>query len=326
MKLLYGSKVFNWKAINDIPPAERKDAIVDAARKFLLKLQSSPVAVTAAKAEGEKFVGHDPILMGAPPIMLVMSDTIKSPDRGYEVLFDEVDMRASSNDTFEIIDVTGGVTFYQQIPGERAKLSKLPTTGKASVGFLRFTGGFNLLDDWIRFNKYYLIDQLFADTVRRWYDQKATIFYGLIAALSSAINEVFSVDDVTTINNACAQILENLAGAGYAVDENSQFAITTNPKLKGRIFKALAATYLMPNTNNSKVLYNISTVVSTTKIPATSYYVSLPGGKSQRGEWEDLNLRPAQRDELVLGAAHVWTGAYNGAIGETRQFRRCALN
>jgi hypothetical protein len=326
MRQLYGLKVFNWKAINDIPPAERKDAIIDAARKFLVKLQSSPVAVASGKAEGEKFVGRDPILMGAAPIMLVMSDTIKSPDRGYEVLFDEVDMRASSNDTFEIIDVTGGVTFYQQIPGERAKLSRLPATGKASVGFLRFTGGFNLLDDWIRFNKYYLIDQLFADTVRRWYDQKATIFYGLIAALSAAINEAFAVDDVTTINNACAQILENLAAAGYAVDENSQFAITCNPKLRGRVFKALAATYSMPNSNNSKIEFNISTVVSTTKIASTSYYVSLPGGKAQRGEWEDINLRPAQRDELVLGAAHVWPGAYKGAIGEEMQFRRGAVS
>jgi hypothetical protein len=45
----------------------------------------------------------------------------------------------------------------------------------------------------------------------------------------------------------------------------------------------------------------------------------------QRGEWEDLNTREPQRNELKLGADHVWTGAYNGVIGETKQFRRCAL-
>jgi len=322
--ILYGTKVFDWKGIEKIPRAERKDAIIDAAQKFLNRVQAAPVA--AAPIEREKIAGHDANLMTAVPVVLVMSDTIQTPDRGYEILFDEVDMRASQSDTFEVLDVSGGATFYQQLAGEEAKLSKIPASAKTLVGFLRFTGGFNILDDWLRFNKYYLIDQLFSDTVKRWFDKKAVIHYGLLAALSSSINEAYDTDDVTTINNACASILTNLQAAGYAVDENSQFVITCNPKTRGRIFKALAATYLLPNANNNQVLYNIRTVVSTTKIANTSYYVSLPGGKNQRGEWEDLNMRPPQRNEMVLGAAHVWTGAYNPIIGEARQHRRCALS
>lgn len=324
MKLLYGLKVFNWAKIQDIKASERVNHIIDAAQKFLKKMQDSPVI--AAPVQGEKITGHDTNLMGAVPVALVMSDSIKSPDRGYEVLFDEVDMRAANNDSFEILDVSGGVTFYQQVTGEEAKLSKLPTSAKTLVSFLRFIGGFNILDDWLRFNKYYLIDQLFADTVRNWFNKKATIFYGLIAALGAGINQAFVTDDVTTINKACAGILIDLEAAGYAVDENSQFVITCNPLVKDRILKALAATYLIPNSNNNKIIHNISTVVSTTKIASTSYYVSLPGGKSQRGEWEDLNLRPPQRNELVLGAAHIWTGAYNGIIGESKQYKRCSLS
>lgn len=319
---LYGTKVFDWSRINDIPFDDRKDAIIAAAQKFLSKIKGAPVMPT----QGQKMVGHDPNLMTAVPIVLIMSDTIQTPDRGYEVLFDEVDMRESTNDSFEVLDVSGGVTFYQQLTGEEAKLSKIPSSAKTLVSFLRFTGGMNILDDWLRFNKYYMIDRIFSDTVKRWYDKKATIHYGLLSALSAAINEVFATDDVTTINNACGTILENLSAAGYPVDENSQFIITCNPKVRGRIFKALAATYLLPNTNNNQVLYNIKAVISTTKIPATSYYVSLPGGKNQRGEWEDLNLRPPQRNELVLGSAHIWTGAYNPIIGEARQHRRCSLS
>jgi hypothetical protein len=323
MKLLYGLKVFDWSKIQDIKMSERIDHIIDAASKFLKKMQADPLILTGI--EGSKLVGPDSNLMGPVPVALVMSDTIKSPDRGYEILFDEVDMRASNNDTFDVIDVSGGVTFYQAVPGEEAKLSKVPTSAKTAVSFLRFIGGFNLLDDWLRFNKYYLIDALFADTVRRWFDKKATIFYGLIAALGAGINQAFVTDDVGTINAACAGILEDLAAAGYAVDENSQFVITCNPTLRARIFKALAAGFLIPNTNNSKIVHNISTVVSTTKVVNTTYYVSLPGGKSQRGEWEDLNMRLPQRNELALGAAHVWTGAYNGVIGESKQYKRCAL-
>lgn len=321
MKLLYGHKVFEWKNIEQVPPGERKAVIVDAAQKALIKIATAPLGV-----QGGKMVGTDANLVAVAPIVLVMSDSIKAPDRGYEVLFDEVDMRASQSDSFEVLDVTGGVTFYQQKPGQEAKLSKLPTTAKTSVGYLRFIGGFPILDDWIRFNKYYLIDQLFADTVRRWYDQKATLVYGLMAALSSGINEAYSTDDITTINNACANILINLQAAGYAVDENSQFVLTCNPSLRARIFKAIAASFTNPNTNNNQIVYNISTVVSTTKLANTTYYVSLAGGKNQRGEWEDLNLRPPQRNELVLGADHIWTGAYNAIIGEAKQHRRCALS
>ena len=315
---LYGTKVFDWPKIHSIPEKDRKDAIIGAAQAFIDKINKSP-------AKGEKVVGPDPNLMSAIPIVLVMSDTVKTPDRGYELLFDEVDMRASQNDSFDVLDVTGGVTFYQKIAGQEVKLSKIPTSAKTNVSFLRFAGGFNVLDDWIRFNKYYLIDDLFSDTVRRWWGDKATIFYGLLAALSSAINEAFATDDVTTINNACAQILSDLQAAGYPVDENSQFDITCNPKLRGRIFKALASTFITPNTNNNQIVFNIGTVISTTKIANTTYYVSLPGGKNKRGEWEDLNLRPPQRDELALGAAHVWTGAYNAIVGEAKQHRRCAL-
>lgn len=316
---LYGTKVFDWQKIHGIPEKDRKDAIIGAAQAYINKINSTPVG-------GEKVVGPDSNLMSAIPVVLVMSDTIKSPDRGYEMLFDEVDMRASSNDSFDVLDVTGGVTFYQKLPGQEVKLSEIPTSAKTAVAMLRFAGGFNVLDDWIRFNKYYLIDQLFADTVLRWWGNKATIFYGLVAALSAGINETFLTDDVTTINKACAQILSDLQAAGYPVDENSQFVITCNPSLRARIFKAIASTFLLPNTNNNQIVFNISAVISTTKIVNTTYYVSLPGGKNQRGEWEDLNLRPPQRDELQLGAAHVWTGGYNGIIGEAKQHRRCALS
>lgn len=315
---LFGEKIFDWKEILNIPEADRKDAVIDAVNQFIHRISSKEVG-------RQKFVGPDPNLMGVIPIVLVQSDTIKSPDRGYELLFDEVDLRQSPNDTFELLDVTGGVTFYQMTAGEEAKISKLPSSAKTPVSYLRFTGGYNILDDWLRFNKYYLIDDLTADTVRRWWDKKATIFYGLLAALGGGINESFATDDITTINNACAKILEDLSAAGYAVDENSQFVITANPKLRGRIFKALAATFQTATINN-QIVFNVNAVISTTKIANTTYYVSLAGGKNKRGEWDDLNLRLPQRNELVLGAAHVWTGAYNGIIGESKQHRRCALS
>ncbi|NOZ68009.1 MAG: hypothetical protein GXP46_01870 [Deferribacteres bacterium] len=317
--VIYGRKIFDWSKINDIEHIDdKKEMIVDAANTFMQKINQQKVA-------GAKISGADPNLQGAIPVVLVMSDTVKNPDRGYELLFDEVDMRESTSDTFEVLDVSGGVTFYQQNPGEEAKMSKIPSSDKTNVGFLRFTGGLNILDDWLRFNKYYLIDELFEDTIRRWWGKKATLFYGLLSNLTG-IDEPFDTDDVLTINNACASILTDLEKIGFDVDENEQFVITCNPRLRGRIFKAIASSFVNPNQNNNQIIYNISAVVSSTKVANTSYYVSLPGRKNKRGEWEDFNARPAQRDERILGAAHVWTGAYNGIIAQKKQHRRCALS
>lgn len=315
---LFGKKVLDWGKLKEVPPENHKEKILQAINHGIKTVMESPVTGTKA--------GADPNLQGASPIVLVQSDTVKMPDRGYELIFQEVDMRASSNSEFEVLDVTGGVTFYQQLAGEEAKLSKLPTTAKTTVGFLRFTGGFPILDDWLRFNQFYKIDQLTVDTVRRWFDKKATIFYALIAALGAGINQAFATDDSTTINNACAQILSDLDAAGYVVDENSEFVIVCNQTLKARLMKALAAGFLNANTNLNQIVFNISALVTTTKLANTSYYVCLPGQKAQRGEWEDLTTRDPQRNELKLGADHVWTGAYNGVIAETKQFRRCSLS
>jgi hypothetical protein len=317
---LYGQQIINWEGLKEIPPEQHKIKILEAVADFMKRVGKMPI-------DNVKMTGADANLTsGIAPVAFRLTDTLYSPDRGYEVLFDEFDMRSSTSKSFDLLDVSGGVTFYQQLPGEEAKLSKLPSAAKAAVAMLRFTGGFPILDDWLRFNEYYKIDELTSDTVKRWYDKKATLFYGLLVALGAGINQTFATDDVTTINNACVTILNDLEALGYPVTENNRFYITCNPTLKMRISKALAAAFINPNTNNNEIVWPIAGIISTTKIASTSYYVSLPGGKNKRGEWEDLNAREPQRNELKLGADHVWTGAYNGAIGEAKQHRRCALS
>ncbi|WP_305046332.1 hypothetical protein [Geoalkalibacter sp.] len=324
---LFGKKVIDWGKMQEIPEGERAGKACEAVAHAMKMVAESPLQkMSPADVLGTKMRGSDGNLVhSAPPIVLVGDDTVDSPDRGYEALFTEVDMRTSTQKTFEIMDVTGGVTFYQQIEGESAKLSKLPTAAKVAVQLLRFTGGFAILDDWLRFNEFYKIDELTDNTVRRWYDQKANLFWGLIESLSSGINQAFQTDDVTTINNAAAKIVTDLEAAGYPVSGAPGMYIVCHPNLLMRIYKALAASFINPNANNNQIVWPIRGVIPTTKVSASHYYVALPGLKSRRGEWQDLTTRPAQRNELVLGADHVWTGAYNGALAESKQFRRCAL-
>ncbi len=325
---LFGKQVIDWAKLGEIPEAQRKEKMLDAISTALKSVADQPLVKEAPTTVlGSKALGADPSLVhSAPPIIVAGSDTVDAPDRGYEALFREVNLRQSTSKTFEIADVTGGITFMQHLPGEEAELSELPKATKAVVSMLRFTGGFPILDDWLRFNELYKIDELTSDTVKRWYDQKADLFYNLMELLGAGINESFVTDDATTINNACAKIITDLQAAGAGVSAASRFYITCHPNLMFRIYKALAASFTNANANINQIVYPIAGVIPTAKIASTHYYVSLPGYKSVRGEWEDLNTREPQRNELKLGADHVWTGAYNGAIASTLQHRRCALS
>lgn len=314
---LYGKELFDWEGIKEVPAADVKAVIIDAASQFMKKMQIQPV---------NKIVGPDINLQGTVPVIQIMSDPLKGPDRGYELIFDEVNMREATSDSFDLLKTTGGVYFYQHEPGEEAKLSKLPASALTPIKMVRFTGGFSVLNDWLKYNHYYKIERLTANTIKAWWKRRAQIFYGLMEALNSGINQAFVTDDVNTINAACAVIINDLKDTDFAAEENSQFIITCNPSLRGRIYKALKASYVNPNENNDQIIFNINAVVSTPYIVNTTYYVSLPGGNNLRGEWEDLNARVAQTNERLLGADHVWTGAYNGVIGEPKQHRRCALS
>lgn len=112
-----GIKAFNDEKKDDrawekASHAEKKAEILKAFNEAVSIIQSRPVGKT-------KMVGPDSALMGAVPIVQVMADPLKTPDRGYEMIFEEVDMRSVANDTFNLLDVSGGVTFYQLVASSR---------------------------------------------------------------------------------------------------------------------------------------------------------------------------------------------------------------
>ena len=275
-----------------------------------------------ARTDG-KFTVSDANLFGRAPIINVYSNTAEE-DFGYERVFDFVDMRSSKSKTFEIMDVTNSVTFEQIKEGEPIKVRAV-SSAKTSVGYLKYGAGLGFLDDWFRFNDYYLMDDIVKDVRRKYYDTMSTVHYGLFTALSSGVNEAFATDDVTTINNACASIIKNTAGKGLAIGENPAFKIVCGVGLKARLAKAIAAAFTNPNGNNSQIVYRIDEVIATPKIADTSYYVTAPGVKMKRAVWDDLNAE-SQRDALRRAEDFAWEGKFNAAIGEISQVRRCALS
>lgn len=291
-----------------------------AASKRKLAAQS---LLDVLKEAGVKFTVPDSNLTGPKPVVSTYANTAMD-DYGYERLFEFVDMRQSTSETFDLLDITNGVTFTQLKKGEPIKVRSI-TTATANVGYLKYGAGLGFLDDWFRFNKYYLMDDILRDVRAKYYDTMSQDHYALFAALSSAVNQAFATDDVTTINNACAQIIKDCNALGFAVGENPVFKIAAGSGLKARIAKALAAGFAVPNSNNNQVVYRIDEVVATPKLADTSYYVVLPGKKLKRAVWDDLNAE-SQRDALRRAEDMTWEGKYNGAIGEAKQVRRCALS
>ncbi len=320
-----GAKIINWegfKAIKDKDSKTIKEYIIGAYNSYLHKMANQGLTM-----EQIKISGADPTL-SIIPIMQVISDpgAVSEPDRGYEAIFKLIDMRQSKSKIFNVLNMAGGVTFFQQLPGEAAKLTKVPKGSQTPVSMLRFIGGIPILDDWLSYNDFYLIDQLMEDTILGWWDTKATLFYSLLVNLDSSINQAYDTDIGTTINNACAQIMQDMKTVKQTGPK--KFVITCRENDRFKIAKAISASFTNPNANFNEIVYNIQAVVPTTYLPAATanFYISLPGISNNRGEWEDFNARPAQRDELKLGADYVWTGAYNGIIGNKKQHRRCAMS
>lgn len=248
-------------------------------------------------------------------------------DLGYLSLFTLVDLRGTNQDSFEIIDTNGGITFKQRAPGEKVEIRREIAESSTPVKYLTFADGIGLLDDWLRFQKFWNVEQVVSEFRAKAWDKKAEIHYGLLTALGAGVDQAFATDDTQTFNAAAAAILRGVRSKGYAAGQNAQFYIVCSPEKVGRILKMLEATQGSPRVafqaNAEPIAYTVAGVISTTFVPAndTGYYLVLPGRKMQRGEWLDLSIEQ-NRDIYTRATDWVGTQQFNAIIGDTAQVRR----
>jgi hypothetical protein len=242
---------------------------------------------------------------------------------GFEDLFSFVDMREAGQEYFDILDVTNAITFTERKSGSPAKVYGI-SSGSSRVTLMEKAAGIGIEDRWIDYNQFWNLNEAIVEARSKYYDQQATDHYALLAAISAGQNEAFSTDDITTINNACANILNDCSGKGFTLTGNEVFELRANILLKQRIEKAFTLTFASPRSDANQLVFTVNRVY-TTKLAATSYYVGLPGRKAKRGTWKDLYAEP-QRDAAKGGTDVFYAGQYNAAIGEEDQFRRCGLS
>jgi len=244
-------------------------------------------------------------------------------DFGFEELFDFVDMRTAGQESFDILDVSNLITFTKRKSGSPAKVYGV-TTGKTTVTLMEIAAAIGILDRWIDYAQFWNLNQAIIEARSKYYSKQAADHYALLVAISSGQNQAFSTNDVTTINNACAQILEDCESKGYSITGNETFELRAHVSLKQRIEYAMTTSFNSANGDGLQVVHAVNRKY-TTKIVNTSYYVGLPGKKAKRGIWKDL-FAESDRDILKGGTDIAYVGQYNAGIGEEDQFRRCALS
>lgn len=248
-------------------------------------------------------------------------------DLGWTNLFQLVDLRGSKQDSFDILDTNAGITFAQIKPGGKPTVRREITEAKTSVAYLTFADALGLLDDWLRFEKFWSVEQVVAEFRATAFDKMASTHYGLFTALSSGVDESFATNDTQTFNNACSTVLRAVRTKGYAAGQNAGFWIVCAPEKLGRILTMLEATQgsaiVAHQSGVQPLAYHVKGVIATTHVAAadTGYYLVLPGRKIQRGNWMDLQIE-SQRDIYARATDWVGTMQFNAAIGDSAQVRR----
>ena len=252
-------------------------------------------------------------------------------DLGWTQLFRFIDMRQSDLPSFNIVGASSGLTFKQRAPGEKVEINRTFGDTKATVEFVTYAGGLGVLDDWLRFQQYWNIQQIVEEFRGKYYDKQAEIHYGLFTAIGSGINIAFDTDATKTFNKAVAGMLRALNGKGMGVSSGAQVDILVNPEQVGYVLKMLEATrgsqMVAYNAASQPLAYSVRNVISTTQIPAnaTGYYVVLADRKIQRATWMDLQIE-SNRDIYKRAVDWVGTAQFNAAIGDTDQVRRVAFS
>lgn len=252
---------------------------------------------------------------------------INELDLGWTNLFQFVDMRSANQTSFKVVGANTGMVFKARAAGEKTEITRNIQSADTPVEFVTYSAGLGILDDWLRYQQFWTIEQNVAEFRGKYYDKQAELHYGLFTAQSTGIDVNFATDATQTFNAAAATILRNLRSSGYGLGAGVQFTILTSPEKLGYVLKMLEATrgsqMVANNANAQPIAYSVAQVIASPYVAAndTGYYLIVPGRRIQRGTWMDLQIETT-RDIYKRAQDWVGTGQFNAVLADTNQVRR----
>ena len=258
-------------------------------------------------------------------------------DNGWRMIFDELDLTGTNRSTFNILDVTDGLTFNNVIVGNKAKIYQM-TGEKTTVNMNQYGGGLSwsrlLIDD----EEYWNLANNATAFSNAYFEFKAAFHYALIEAVAGTLvwqnptppllantDRWYQASrDANTLNAAAIQIILAVEDNGYGVNNNSNLVVLVPLQLEARLKQALS--YVQQAFMGSVSMTNFNfTLVTTTMLATTDvYYVILPGNKLNTGNRQNLTIFNSF-DMLSYADAAVGWFRFGAAIGDTDQIARCAI-
>lgn len=361
---------FNFAALSDLPIEQKRSGVFNAVKGALsllpialdvigqqsaLKLaandpnliKGAPAAMPSEQAisaflisdraskhfSGTKWaVGADTpaVIATANRVIQFARDNIGEIDLGYTGLFRFVDMRNSQSDSIDVVNTSSAIRFEQNEYGGQIKINRNISASATTLKMMTFSGGVAILDDWLRFNKWYNVQQAVEDLQLSYARDQMDLHYGMLTAVSAGNNVAFTVDDATTFNKAVAGMLRKLDAKKYVLGANVQVDIVVSPENIGRVLAMLEARKGSPmvayGTQKQPIAFGVRNVIMTTKIAAAenAYYAVLPERKLVRAVWADLTIETARAADY---RATDWYahGQFNSNLGDQDQVARVLL-
>lgn len=256
-------------------------------------------------------------------------------DLGYEKAFRTVPL-GDSQDTWDIYDVTDGLTFNLVKEGGHVKIDGLK--GEVQTCHVDYYGGaIGWTDKMIRFRKVAAMVDMALIFRNRFWQNKADNHYLLLAA--AAVGNVTAYQgvvadgqlrrDIATLNRAAFDLANRCKDKGYGDTASVQLVIYANPLDKSRILAALASVTanLAPAlSRGEQVQWNITPVFTfNSNIVSGAPVLVLPGNKMQMAEAMSPTTFVAPKDPLTLNEVQSVWSIYGAAIGDSDQVQTVTL-
>lgn len=317
----------DWKEA-DYESEDGRKEIATAVSDYLSELK----APNTARCMSEKEIALKTTRSGHTPNNLPRSTDLDvrfyGPFEDLALLdvFRYIDKRESKNPTYKFGNVSAqSIVFQEAKPGEPARIQKVTDSSPTSIESVTYHGALGIDDEARRFDEYMVFEQNLQRVPQVYNDKMVDIHAALITALGSGINESFSTDLATTINNGCIQILDDV-GDVYSLSDSVQFALIYNHNHVQQVSKMFASRYGAPNdsVSTSQVEFNV-TPIRTRKLSGESPYLTIFGLDNVTVEWDSL-FSEYGRDYMRGVDAFVYRARLNAAIGNTSLWRRIATS
>ena len=244
-------------------------------------------------------------------------------DEGWMAAFDEVDLRNTPKSSFDITDVSSGLTFSQVRPGGRARIYQV-SGAIQNVPLNLYGGGLGFLQTWWDDQEFYKVTEAAADFMQKYNDQMRTVHYALITAITTAVSydatgATTAEKDANTINTAAATLITNNEASLPQVNDGTNYILYAHPSLKARVMAALR-TVIVDNPAAGRVVFNVRPVFSSQIGSGYLGQLVAPGLKNKFGRRMDLEVYSDFDITQYANTAVGW-GRYGSFVNSAQVLR-----